>query len=144
MTEATETTAPETEAPEKSFWALREDNEWEGETWVVYFEVPAEHLEAMRRLRDLIDEEGDESHYELRRVKEIPLIEEPEAELDDESEDDDYDEDFDEEPNSYHPAKSVYDFQPERLALTLGYYEGQGWDSGEDDPLYKLGFFQKP
>lgn len=130
-----------------SFWALREDNEWEGESWTVYFEAPTEYSKELKRLKRLIRAQGDESPYELRRVKEIPshLIAEEDPEDEDLEDDEDYDEDCDDDfddEEGYHPAHSVYEFKPDNLPLAISYFERGDSESDDDDPLYKLGFFR--
>lgn len=140
----------ETATSEESFWALREDNEWEGETWTVYFSAPEEHRKELKRLKRLLKDEGDESPYELRRVQEIPahLLEDEDPEGDGDFEEDEeswadgYDDDFDdEEDECYHPAYSVHSLNAERLAEAIGYFEAGGSKTDDDDPLYKLGLF---
>jgi len=141
---ATELEATEAAETGVSFWALREENDWEGETWTVYFEVPEAHFADLKRLKELLDAESDESPYELRRVKEIPVIVE-EEEADESEDDDDYDDDWDDddEPERYHSARSVYDISNfERVTEAISFFENGGFEGGGDDPLYKLGLFQ--
>jgi len=142
---AAEIDTAETTAPGVSFWAFREENEWEGETWTSYFEVPEAHFADLVRLKELLDAEPSECPYELRRVKEIPtIVEEEEADEDYEEGDEDYDDDWDDddEPERYHPARAVYDLSNfGQVTKAIHYFENGGFESGESDPLYKLGLF---
>lgn len=127
----------------ESFWALTENNEWEGEIWMVYFPVAEENRSKIERLEALLDAEGDESPYDLREIDALPVLTEADEDSGDWDEDEYWDEeDEDSEENGYFPGKSLGEVKLSKLTEAIEYFEAGGPQSDGDDPLYKLGLFR--
>lgn len=130
-------------------WVFREENEWEGETWKVYFEVDAESDYKIQRLQELIVFHDHLDQFSFRQIEEIPRnfqqshenSEEDYCECEDVDDDEYEDCDCEYDVEGYYPAEQFATIDVEVLDEALAYFENQEWNSQADNPLYKLRLF---
>lgn len=130
-------------------WKLVEHNEWEGETWTIYFDSPEVKLNsALRDLKAILEKDGQEN-YELSEIEELPdpssFAEEELTECEYGEEDGCGDCDYCCESEGYYSANGVYDPPSLNKVKAAILYWGTSADEREslkndEDPLYKLGF----
>lgn len=120
---------PSSEAEDKSrAWSFTEENDWEGESWTVFFSTTDPELsEKVEQLEEYLEAEPDESPYELYEIEELP----DEDELED-----------DEDGEGYYDPEAIRELVPVKLELALEFFAQGGPENTKlEDPLYKLGLF---
>jgi hypothetical protein len=111
-------------------WAFTEENDWEGETWTVYFEAPDTLYSSLERLQNLLEAVGVDT-YELYEVEDFP------SEYA-------YSDEPGEEEGRYHPFEQKLALSAPALTAALAYWEDhiEAEERGDGDSLYKLGLFR--
>lgn len=124
---------------EKYFWQFDEENDWEGETWTVFFTANEEQNEKIIELREL----NQDSAYVFSQIDNFPETFNDIHESEDywcEDHGDECDEDCEEEygDTGYFPREQFIELTDSLLDDAIDKLKREV----EDNPLYKLGLFR--